>query len=94
MGIFAFQTSLTRIVQGGNGKEVGSCFHQKATYKRSKCNRKKNWEQAEQTVDSGDGMPMLTEDSADDDSDASDANSSVSDFDSEEEFSYRKKVGP
>ena len=38
-------------------------------------------------------MPMLTEDSADDDSDASDANSSVSDFDSEEEFSYRKKVG-
>ena len=93
MGIFAFQTSLTRIVQGGNGKEVGSCFHQKHT-KQVSARRKKNWEQAEQTVDSDDGMPMLTEDSADDDSDASDANSSVSDFDSEEEFSYRKKVGP
>ena len=74
MGIFAFQTSLTRIVQGGNGKEVGSCFHQKHT-KQVNARRKKNWEQAEQTVDS-------------------DANSSVSDFDSEEEFSYRKKVGP
>ena len=83
MGIFAFQTSLTRIVQVPP-----------KTYKTSKCKAQKNWEQAEQTVDSDNGMPMLTEDSADDDSDASDANSSVSDFDSEEELSYWKQVGP
>jgi len=42
-------------------------------------------------LDSDDGMPMLTEESGDEDSDSSARNSSLSEFDSDEEFSYRKK---
>ena len=74
-------------------KKLEAASTKKQQKKQVSARRKKNWEQAEKTVDSDDGMPMLTEDSADDDGDASDANSSVSDFDSEEEFSFWKKVG-
>jgi len=72
-------------------KKLEAAPPKKQHKKQVSARRKKNWEQAEKTLDSDDGMPMLTEDSVDEDSDSSARNSSLSEFDSDEEFSYRKK---